>query len=104
MINVVKVDGDRGAQSFEDYLTLKYRVFVEEQGWSLPSDTKSLKVQEDPYDKVSEQYVAYDETDCAIGTIRVTPLDRAFPYKEYFEKHLKPGALACEPSKCCSFG
>lgn len=102
MIRVTRVEDDLTSQSFDDYLTLKYRVFVEEQGLALPVDTKSLRVLKDQYDEVSEQFVAYDETGRAIGTIRVTSMDRAFPYKEYFNVHLKSGALVCEPSKCFS--
>lgn len=101
MINILRANGGISSDSFDDYLTLKYRVFVHEQGWDLPTEANGQKVQEDSYDRFSQQFVAYDETGNAIGTIRVTPLDKAFPYKEYLGKHLKPGALTCEPRRCC---
>jgi len=81
MMRVEKVGGDFKARSFQDYLALKYQVFVQERGWALPSDKDGKRVLEDKYDKVSDQYVAYDAMGHAAGTVRVTHLDTEFPYK-----------------------
>jgi N-acyl-L-homoserine lactone synthetase len=102
-MRIVMARHDPQARALQDYLALKYRIFVVEQGWSLPSDVQRERVLEDRYDAVSEHYAAYDDSGVPLGTVRVTSLARGFPYREYFTRHLGPSALDPVPSKSCCF-
>jgi hypothetical protein len=102
-MRVALVAGDIESQGFQDYLALKYQVFVQEHGWSLPSNRLDKHVLEDEYDKVSDQYIAYETNGRPVGTIRATRLGTVFPYKEYFDEHMGHGALDCKMDRCCCF-
>jgi hypothetical protein len=64
-------DGDPGL--FQKYLSLKYRVFVEEMGWDiLPNRPAERIVLEDAQDRHSHFCIALSDTDDPIGIVRGT--------------------------------
>ncbi|MEN8131735.1 MAG: GNAT family N-acyltransferase [Pseudomonadota bacterium] len=88
---------------FRNYLSLKYRIFVEELGWQLPSNHRLGLADTDSYDSHSTLYIACCSDDGnPIGIFRATPIQPAiFPYSGLLKKYLSPEKLSISRDKIC---
>lgn len=81
--------------AFRSYLAIKYRVFVEELGWSaLADDQKAAMARVDAFDTISNFALLSDDSGFPIGIVRATSLVRGFPYRELFKHHLSQPEFA----------
>lgn len=77
---------------FEQYLELKYVVFVAEQGWTTladPSPSNRRRVQEESFDENGQLFLASTEAGEPIGVLRSIALTAGFPHRELLEHHLE---------------
>jgi len=77
-------------EHYDEYLRVRYKVFVEEEGWLLDADPKLGRCTEDPADQCSRFVLARSDSpgNAAIGIVRGTVTSRAFPHRELFADHL----------------
>lgn len=79
---------------FEDYLRVKYSVFVEECGWNeLPSLKENKIALPDPYDEIGK-FVLVKDRNQPIGIARGINIEGDFPHKELFAELLNSKAMA----------
>ena len=75
---------------YEQYLELKYVVFVAEQGWtSLADPSNPGRVQEESFDENGQLFLASSEAGEPIGVVRSIALTAGFPHRELLEHHLE---------------
>ncbi len=74
---------------YEQYLGLKYEVFVAEQGWTGLADPSGRRiVREEPYDEVGQLCLASTLDGEPIGVVRSIAVAKGFPHRELLEHHL----------------
>lgn len=74
---------------YEQYLRLKYEVFVAEQGWSALADPLGRRrAAEDPFDENGHICLASMLDDEPIGVVRSIALAKGFPHRDLLEHHL----------------
>ncbi len=75
---------------YEQYLELKYVVFVAEQGWTTLADPSNRRrVQEESFDENGRLFLASTEAGEPIGVLRSIALTAGFPHRELLEHHLE---------------
>lgn len=79
-----------GGQDYDDYLRVRYKVFVEEGKWPLDVDADRERCAEDPADHCSSFVLARlaDPNATPVGIVRSTVTSLAFPHRELFANHL----------------
>jgi hypothetical protein len=75
---------------YEQYLALKYQVFVVEQRWRELADPSGKPIaRKEPFDAAGHLYLASTPEDDPVGTVRGIALTRGFPHRELLEHHLR---------------
>jgi N-acyl-L-homoserine lactone synthetase len=95
-MSVVLIRFSGYGEHYDEYLRVRYKVFVEEEGWLLDADPKGGRCAEDPADQCSRFVLARSASpgNATIGIVRSTVTSRAFPHRELFADHLSRAPLS----------
>lgn len=99
MIRLKRFTMDDDRDAFRWYLRLKSEIFLHEQGWSLAVDPKTNLAASDEADGKSYFVLACDADGSAVGVVRGTLLNDAFPHRDFLEHHLQRGGIQLDMSQ-----
>jgi hypothetical protein len=101
-IEVTFFRGSEPWQDFREYLEIKYRVFIVEQGWpGAQQRFGSAPLEPDRFDGCARFLLARSKSGCPMGVIRGIPVAEGFPHRELFKRHLdNPVFMAMFPKLC----
>ncbi len=75
---------------YQQYLAIKFAVFVAEQGWTALADPSGKPIaREEPFDEEGQLCLANTPEGDPIGVVRGIALSRGFPHRELLEHHLE---------------
>jgi N-acyl-L-homoserine lactone synthetase len=97
-VRFVEFDARSCRSLFRQYCDLKYEVFVAEKRWKLPLVAKKNSVKTDNYDRHAMFFGATTGGQL-IAVVRTLRLDRGFPRRRNFRRHLRKIFSSAPPSK-----
>jgi hypothetical protein len=75
---------------YNQYLALKYQIFVVEQGWIALADPSGKPIASgEPFDEAGHLWLASTPEGDPVGIVRGIALARGFPHRELLEHHLR---------------
>jgi GNAT superfamily N-acetyltransferase len=86
-ISIVRFTVMDNPSCYQQYLSIRYRIFAEEEGWSLPHKRGDEPIP-DPFDDESLFVMASKRDGIGIGILRGTELRKRVPYEDLIGKYL----------------